>query len=238
MLPIGVVGKSKYQPVLIYGLIAINILVFIWELSVQAQGGTAFTTMLRAYALDVCKVGIEPLPVLALDSFRSMFLHGDMLHLLGNMLFLWVFGTKVEAYFGRWWFAAFYVTAGFAAMLGHIWFGGVACNLAGQTAFVIGASGAIAGVMGAFLFLYPAARVRTMVGLFKPFFWEMKLPAVLFLGYWFVLDLLKGVGWISSVGVAHWAHIGGFVAGVAIMFVATMFFKPAPKPDPFDYLDE
>jgi membrane associated rhomboid family serine protease len=238
MLPLGVVGKHKYRPIAVYVLVAINILVFIWELSVQAQGGTAFAAMLRAYALDVCKVGVEPLPVLALDNFRSMFLHADMLHLFGNMLFLWVFGKKVEEYFGRVWFAIFYIAAGCAATLGHILFGGISCALTGQTAFVIGASGAIAGVMGAFLFLYPAARVRTMVGLFKPFVWEAKLPAVVFLGYWFVLDFLQGVGWVSSDGVAHWAHIGGFVAGVAIMFVATMFFKPAPKPDPFEYLDE
>ncbi len=238
MLPLSVVGRSKYQPVLVYLLIAINILVFIWELSVQAKGGTAFTAFLRAYALDVCKVGVEPLPILALDNFRSMFLHADIMHLFGNMLFLWVFGKKVEEYFGRVWFAVFYIAAGSAATLGHVLFGGIACTLTGQTAFVIGASGAIAGVMGAFLFLYPGARVRTMVGLFKPFFWEMKLPAVIFLGYWFVLDFLQGVGWISSDGVAHWAHIGGFVAGVAIMFAATMFFKPAPQPDPFDYLDE
>lgn len=238
MLPIGVVGKSKYQPVLVYFLIAINTLVFIWELSVQSRGDAAFSSMLRAYALDVCKVGVEPLPTLALDSLRSMFLHGDMLHLFGNMLFLWVFGKKVEEYFGRRWFAAFYLAAGFAAALAHVLFGGVACNIAGQTAIVIGASGAIAGVMGAFLFLHPGARVRTLIGLFKPFFWEMKLPAVMFLGYWFVLDFLKGVGWISSIGVAHWAHIGGFVAGVVLVFIATMLFKPAPQADPFAYLDE
>jgi membrane associated rhomboid family serine protease len=239
VLPVGVVGKSKYQPYVVYALIAINMVVFIWELYVQSLGQNAFIGALRAYALNVCEVGVEPLPGLALDSLRSMFLHGDLLHLFGNMLFLWVFGGKVEEYFGRVPFLVFYLIVGHAAALGHVLFGGVVCLTSGSTAgLVIGASGAIAGVMGAFLFLHPGARVRTLIGLFRPFFWEMKLPAILFLGYWFILDVLKGIGWISSLGVAHWAHIGGFVAGFALVFVATLFWRPAPQADPFAYLDE
>ena len=238
MIPIGIVGKTKFKPYIVYALIFINVLVFVWELYVQSQGSTAFNKMLLAMALNVCSVGVEPLPVVALDSFRSMFLHGNELHLFGNMLFLYVFGSRVEEYFGRSRFLALYLVLGFIATAGHIFFSGAleSCSPS-KTSLVIGASGAIAGVMGAFLFLYPGARVRTLVGMFKPFFWEFKLPAVLFLGYWVVLDFMKGIGWISSIGVANWAHLAGFIGGVAASFVATLFI-PAPKVDPFDYLDD
>jgi hypothetical protein len=238
MLPIGVIGKSKYSPYVVYGLIVLNVIVFLWELSVNSQGTQAFNRMLAAMALNVCDVGIEPLPTIAVDSFRSMFLHGSLLHLLGNMWFLFVFGRRVEEYFGRVRFLTFYLAAGFFATAGHVFLSGAldACY-PGKPSIVIGASGAIAGVMGGFLFLHPGARVRTLVGLFKPFFWEMKLPAFLFLGYWFIMDFLNGIGWMPSIGIAHWAHIGGFVSGMAMVFVATLFM-PAPKQDPFEYLDE
>lgn len=238
MLPIGVVGKDKSVPYMTYLLIAVNVVVFIWELSVQSQGAEVLRARLTAYALDVCKVGVQPLPNLALDSFRTMFLHGSMGHLFGNMLFLWVFGRRVEAYFGSARFFFFFVLAGTFANIAHVLFGGVVCRTPQDVKIVIGASGAIAGVMGAFLFLYPGARVRTLIGFFKPFFWEVRLPAVMFLGYWFIYDLLQGIGWIYSFGVAHWAHIGGFVSGFVIVFAATILYKPAPQPEPFAHLDE
>lgn len=238
MLPVGVAGKSKYRPYMTYALIAVNVVVFIWELYINSLGRGSLSAMLGSIALNVCEVGVEPLPNLALDSFRSMFLHGSLGHLLGNMLFLYVFGRRVEEYYGRWPFLIVYLAGGTLANIAHILFGGVVCTLPGQRAIVIGASGAIAGVMGAFLFLYPAARVDTVIGLFQPLFWRARLPAVLFLVYWFVMDFLKGIGWIASSGIAHWAHIGGFVAGLLITFVAVMLYRPAPKPDPFEYLDD
>lgn len=237
MLPLGIVGRKKYRPYVTFGLIVVNILVFIWELSVNAQGPNALQGLFAGIAFDVCQVGVTPLPEMTLDAFRSMFLHGSIGHLIGNMLFLWVFGRQVEEYFGRVAYLVFYLIAGFAATAGHVIFGGIICDL-DQTAIVIGASGAIAGVMGGFLFLYPSAKVDTIIGFFSPLIWRARIPAVLYLGYWFIMDLLQGVGWIFSAGVAHWAHIGGFVSGFAIVFVAAMFFKPAPKPDPFSYLDE
>jgi membrane associated rhomboid family serine protease len=238
MLPIGVVGKSKYRPLLTYSLIAINVVIFIWELSVSKSGQAALMAMFRSYALNVCDVGVEPLSNIALDNLRSMFLHGSIAHLLGNMWFLWIFGRRVEEYFGRARYLIFYLIAGSVASAGHVFLSGALNScLPGQTSLVVGASGAISGVMGGFLLLHPGARVRTMIGLFPPFFWEMKLPAILFLGYWLVMELLKGVGWIPSIGVAHWAHIGGLVSGFGMAFLATLFV-PAPQPDPFEYLDE
>lgn len=238
MLPIGVVGKDKHRPYATYALIAINILVFIWQLSVQSQGVVVYQAKMGQIALNVCRVGIDPLPNLFLDSLRTMFLHGSLLHIIGNMLFLWVFGRRVESYFGGWRYLLFYIAAGSFASIAHVWLGGTVCRTANDIRIVVGASGAIAGVMGGFLFLYPTARVRTIIGFFKPLFWQVNLPAVIFLGYWFIMDLLQGIGWMGVGGnVAHWAHIGGFVSGLVMVFIATMFFKPAPKPDPFEYLD-
>lgn len=237
MLPIGIAGKRKFKPNMTIALILINIAVFIWELSVSSQGTTALMAMFKTYALDVCKVGVEPLPNIFLDNLRSMFLHGSMGHLFGNMLFLWVFGRRVEEYFGSSRYLMFYLVVGSIASLSHIIFGGIVCSLPTQTAIVVGASGAIAGVMGAFLFLYPGARVDAIIGFFRPLFWRAKVPAFLFLIYWFVMDFLQGIGWIASFGVAHWAHIGGFVGGLAIAFIATLFV-PAPAQDPFEYLDD
>ena len=237
MLPLGIVGRKKYRPYVTFGLIIVNILVFIWELSVNAQGPTALQTLFAGIAFDVCKVGTVALPEMTLDAFRSMFLHGSLGHLIGNMLFLWVFGRQVEAYFGRGPYLAFYIGAGFVATLGHAFLGGIVCDV-NDSSVLIGASGAIAGVMGSFLFLYPSARVDTIIGFFAPLIWRARIPALFYLAYWFLMDFLQGVGWIYSAGIAHWAHIGGFVAGFAVAFVATMLYKPAPKPDPFEYLDD
>lgn len=238
MLPIGIKGKTKYTPYATYGLIALNALVFLWELSVNAQGTNALQATLASLALNVCSVGVEPLPNILLDSFRSLFLHGSVGHLLGNMLFLYVFGRGVEEYFGARRFIGVYLLFGMFGNLSHILFGGVVCAFPNQSAIVIGASGAIAGVMGSFLFLYPGARVDTIVGIFRPFFWRTRIPAFFFLAYWFLMDLLMGIGWLFSAGVAHWAHIGGFVSGFLIAFIAGMFFKPAPQADPLAHLDD
>lgn len=237
MLPIGIAGKRKYRPIMTYGLIAINVVVFLWELSLGAQGQAVLANMFKSNALDVCKVGVDPLPNIALNSLRSIFLHGSMGHLLGNMLFLWVFAKRVEEYFGAWTFLGVYVALGMLANVAHIVFGGIVCSVSSQTAIVIGASGAIAGVMGAFLVLFPGARVDTIIGFFRPLFWRAKVPAFFFLGYWILMDVLHGIGWIYSAGVAHWAHIGGFVAGFAVAMLWTMF-KPAPQADPFEFLDD
>lgn len=237
MLPIGIRGKSQYTPSMTYALVAMNVLVFLWELSVNAQGPSALQATLSVLALNVCSVGVEPLPNLVLDSLRSLFLHGSLGHLLGNMLFLLVFGGRVEAYFGAWRFLLVYLLFGMMGNLAHVLFGGVVCRFPQQSSIIIGASGAIAGVMGAFLFLYPGARVDALIGVFRPFFWRARVPAFFFLLYWFAMDVLQGIGWIFSVGVAHWAHIGGFVVGFLVAFFAGMFYKPAPAVDPLEHLD-
>jgi membrane associated rhomboid family serine protease len=239
MMPLGVAGRSKYRPYVTFSLIAINVVVLFIMVIVGTRGEAALLAFAQRYALDVCKIGVEPVTNSLAKAFSSMFIHGGWVHLIGNMFMLWIFAPRVEGYFGHKRFFIFYVLVGMGAFVGHLLLGGTVCNLAiGNTGFVVGASGAIAGVMGAFLFLYPAARVRTALVLFgflpiKVFF----INAWIYLGIWFLLDFVKGVGWMHSQGVAHWAHIGGFLFGFAVAFVATMY-KPAPTVDAFAYLDD
>ncbi len=239
MMPLGVAGRSNYRPYVTFTLIAINALVLLVMVLVGTRGEAALLAFAQQYALDVCKIGVEPVTNSLAKAFASTFIHAGLLHLVGNMIMLWIFAPRVEGYFGHKRFFIFYMLVGMGAFVGHLLLGGTVCIPAlGNTSLVVGASGAIAGVMGAFLFLYPAARVRTVLVLFgflpiKTFF----INAWIYLGIWFLLDFVKGIGWMSSQGVAHWAHIGGFVFGFAVAFVATLY-KPAPTVSAFEYLDD
>ncbi len=147
-----------------------------------------------------------------LTLLTCVFLHGGWAHFLGNMWFLWIFGDNVEDRFGHLGYAAFYLGSGVLASLSHL------LTATGSAVPTIGASGAIAGVMGAYLFLYPRARVLTIVPIFV-IIQFMTIPAPVFLGLWFLLQLWQGaasLGDVASGGVAWWAHIGGFAVGFAI----------------------
>jgi membrane associated rhomboid family serine protease len=148
----------------------------------------------------------------------SMFLHGSWMHLLGNMWFLWLFGNNVEDSMGRLRFIAFYVLTGLAAAMGQV--------LTDPTSGIpmVGASGAISGVMGGYLILYPTVRVFTMVPL-GFFVTSMALPAWMMLGYWFLIQFVSGLVAFGGGmgGIAFWAHIGGFVAGVVLV---KLFVRP------------
>ncbi len=139
----------------------------------------------------------------------SMFLHGGWFHLIGNLWFLWIFGNNVEDAMGRVRFALFYLLAGAVAALAHVW------SEPTSLLPMVGASGAISGVMGAYLVLFPRARVRTLLVLVV-FFTVVDLPAFVVLLYWFVIQLFAGALGADS-GVAFWAHVGGFMAGVALV---------------------
>jgi len=141
----------------------------------------------------------------------SMFLHGSWMHLLGNMWFLWLFGNNIEDSMGRLRYVAFYLITGFAAACGQI------MANPGSIVPMVGASGAISGVMGAYLILYPRVKVYALVPIFI-FFTSIALPAWMMLGYWFFIQLASGFLSSSEMGgVAFWAHVGGFVAGVALI---------------------
>ncbi len=143
----------------------------------------------------------------------SMFLHGGWFHVLGNMLYLWIFGDNVEDRLGHFRYLIFYLLTGYVATLSHV----LLYPLSDVP--LIGASGAVAGILGAYLILYPRARVLTLVFIFV-FIQIVSIPAVVFLGIWFLLQLLSGIAGLSvqSVqGVAFWAHVGGFVAGMLLV---------------------
>jgi membrane associated rhomboid family serine protease len=195
-----------------YGLIAANFVVWFWELG--SRGGRV-----DHYAFYPCAVQ-GPCAVPARDhlvwpegAFTGMFMHASWLHILGNMLFLWIFGNNVEDVMGRIRFLVFYLASGYVAALAQTW---VTLHYAGtQAASVpnVGASGAIAGVLGAYLVLLPHARVVTLLFGFLP----LPISALLFLGFWFVFQLWQGGFSVthpqSGGGVAFAAHVGGFVFG-------------------------
>ena len=216
MIPLRDANPSRGVPIVTLALIALNCLVFFYELALPPAGleQLVFTfgmvpAKLMAFPTDPgVSFGDATLPFLT-----SMFLHGGWLHLIGNMWFLWIFGDNVEDYLGHVRFLLFYLLCGLAASVAHLAF-----NL-NSTIPTLGASGAIAGVLGAYLLLFPGARILTLVPVF--FVWLMELPAYVILIYWFALQLLQGTATLAESapggGVAWWAHVGGFVAGLILV---------------------
>ena len=197
-------------------LIALNVLAFIRELTLPAKVGRALVYTFGLvpaheqllFAKHGISVGQAILPL-----FTSMFLHGGWMHLLGNMLFLWVFGGAVEEALGHFQYLIFYLICGVGSALVHTLF-----NL-GSKVPTVGASGAISGVMGAFIVLFPKARVTTLIPALLLFF-TVRIPAFLMLGYWFLMQFFSGVaslGMADQGGVAWWAHVGGFVLGALLV---------------------
>ncbi len=227
MIPLKDLNPSRSTPVVTYTVLAVNIAVFLYQVQLQFAGGA------EAYTNFVTQMGLVPQALLSpsvwgampipapLTLLTSMFVHGDLFHLAGNMLYLWVFADNVEDAMGSARFVAFYAACGLGAA------GAQLLVMPESQVPMVGASGAIAGVLGAYMILYPSARVLTLVFLF--FFARMMyLPAVLLLGVWFVIQLLSAVG-SSGAGVAWFAHIGGFVVGVVLI---KAFAAPAQRPRP------
>lgn len=226
MIPLRDDVPSQTTPVINVTLIALNVLAFLYQLML----GPEINQFLRAFAVIPALYSrdavVAATPVdLAVPLFTSMFLHGGFMHLGGNMLYLWIFGDNVEDRMGHARYLVFYLLCGMAASAGHIW------SSPNSRVPSLGASGAIAGVLGAYFLLYPKARVVTLLPL--GFFTQLiQVPALFFLGFWFVQQFLYGLFSLNvqsaqSGGVAWWAHIGGFVAGVVLVWV---FKKPASRP--------
>ncbi len=216
MIPLRDANPSRSVPVVTLALIALNCLVFFYELALPPAG---LEQLVFTFGMVPAKVIAFPTnPSIGfLDAtvpfLTSMFLHAGWLHLIGNMWFLWIFGDNVEDYVGHLRFLLFYLLCGLAASVAHL-----VSNL-DSTIPTVGASGAIAGVLGAYLLLFPGARILTLVPAFLV--WVMELPAYIILLYWFVLQLLQGMA-ASAVaspggGVAWWAHVGGFAAGLVLV---------------------
>ena len=235
MIPLKDDAPRVGTPYINYTLLALNTLVFLFELSLGGQSGRNLEAFVFQFGVVPARItvvlfnhgyvpwdlmsqlGTRYVPTMSavLPIFTSMFLHGSWLHLIFNMWALWIFGDNVEDRLGHGWYLLFYLICGVAAALFHTLLN------AGSTVPTVGASGAIAGVMGAYFLLYPRARVLTLVPLFFVFF--MWLPAWIVLGFWFVVQFLSGAATSigshsgSSGGIAFWAHVGGFLAGMLLI---------------------
>jgi membrane associated rhomboid family serine protease len=213
MLPLADTAKQKRTPVVTMLLVAGNFCVFAWELGLGFdRGARAQASVIEAHALVAKRV------IAHWDSGQQwqtvlthMFLHGGWAHVIGNMWFLWIFGGNVEDRLGAVRYLLFYLLAGFAAAVAQVAFD------PSSAVPMLGASGAISGVLGAYLILFPAAWVWSLVPWVVP---VLPIPAVVFLVLWFVVQTLSGLGAMArgqTGGVAWWAHAGGFAAGVAMI---------------------
>jgi hypothetical protein len=217
MFPLRDENPSLTVPVVTRALIAINVVVFLYELTLGAGLNgfvAAFALVPRSFELALH--GLEPLSAAAIPLFSSLFLHGGWTHLIGNMWYLWIFGDNIEDRLGHVWFALFYLAGGVFAGLIHVF------TNAGSNLPTVGASGAIAAVLGAYAAAFPRARVITLLPLF-PVFPVVPVPALFLLGFWFLMQFASGtlaLGAGMSGGVAWWAHIGGFGFGYAVMALA------------------
>jgi membrane associated rhomboid family serine protease len=255
LIPLRDSNPTRHFPIVTVVIIALNVLVFAYEITrptatlpsypegipVQVSG---FDEVTAEWGFVPCEVqdtcdheNVTVLPAAGRSDvgyqvqvpdhpvwqtvFTAMFLHGGWLHIAGNMLFLWIFGNNVEDSMGRPRFVVFYLLCGVLATLTQ-WLTDVGSNVPN-----IGASGAIAGVLGGYLLLYPRAKVTTLLFLVVFFTW-LQIPAWVVLGFWFVLQLAdSSVGGAGGGGVAYFAHVGGFVAGLALIRV---FAKQMPRP--------
>lgn len=214
MIPISDEGVRRHRfPFVNILLVALNAVVFIYEITLDDRELMRFVTAYGVVPVelttgrDLPPVGFgEPW----MNMFSSMFIHGGWIHFGSNMLYLWVFGDNVEDTFTHLGYLPFYLLAGVAAALAQTYADPASATPA------IGASGAIAGVLGAYLVLHPTARVNTLL-IFGIFIHIRPLPAVLVLGFWGLMQIFSGVASIGApVGVAYWAHVGGFITGIII----------------------
>jgi membrane associated rhomboid family serine protease len=215
MLPLRDVIPSRTPPYITVTIIILNVVAWIYEISMPREQLEVFLQIF----------GVVPAAFIPSTLFTSMFLHGGWSHIIGNMWYLWIFGDNVEDRLGHVRFVIFYLLCGIVAAFGQILID------PGSTLPTIGASGAIAGVMGAYFVLYPHSRVLTLIPLI--IFWEIiELPAILLLGFWFLMQLFSAgaIAVTSSTGgggVAFMAHVAGFVMGMVAVFA----FRKKRQPD-------
>lgn len=206
MFPIRDHNPSQRTPFVVYALIAVNVLIFLLQLPYMADE--------RALAGFWADRALYPVLVTEHGRYTgivtSMFLHAGWMHIIGNMLFLWIFGDNLEDQMGHVGFLVFYLASGVAAALAHIY------SAPGSGVPTVGASGAIAGVMGGYLLMFPRARVDIVV-IIVIFIRILTVPAWIMLGLWFAIQVFSGVSMpVDGGGVAFWAHAGGFVAGLVL----------------------
>jgi membrane associated rhomboid family serine protease len=226
MIPLKDDVPSETVPYMTIGLVGLNMLVFLYQASIGMGGDPkAAEAFVFEFGATPCRItgacpvpGDFPSPIATI--FTSMFLHGGLLHVGGNMLYLWIFGDNVEDTLGHWRFAVLYLIAGVAAAFTQI------ATSPRSSVPMIGASGAVSGVLGSYILLFPHANVHMLV-VFGFFARIVRWPAMIVLGFWIVIQFLSGMLTFSSAawgggeagGTAWFAHIGGFLAGMALLFL-------------------
>ena len=229
MIPLHDKNPTEITPFFTIGLILINVAVFVYQISL-GEHGQRLVVEFGAIPWELTHFSNHPDSVVvppALSILSSMFLHGGFMHIGGNMLYLWIFGNNIEDAMGHGRFIAFYLICGLIAAAGHVFSG------PNSLVPMIGASGAISGVLGAYLILYPHARVTTLI-ILGWFIRLTEIPAIVLLGFWFLLQLVNSM--MTSTeggGVAWYAHIGGFLAGMILV----SFFKRRRKRRRKRYVD-
>ncbi|MGD2200712.1 MAG: rhomboid family intramembrane serine protease [Candidatus Bathyarchaeota archaeon] len=202
MFPLGDENPTRIRPIINWTIILVSTAIFLWQIT---PGYPHFIDTLYTY-------GVTPTQILRGQNTHTLitniFLHGSWPHLIGNMLFLWIFGDNIEDCCGHLRYLTFYITTGITAAI--LW-----TFTATQSPYpAVGASGAISGVLGAYFVLFPTAKIRTLMGI--GLLWRViKLPAYTMIGLWFAYQLILAT-FLRDTGVAYWAHIGGFIAGIAI----------------------
>jgi membrane associated rhomboid family serine protease len=215
LIPLRDTIPTRTFPAVTILLIALNVVVFLYQVSLGRENA-ALVAALGAVPAQFTGAAAHAAPVVPplLSLFSSMFLHGGFLHLAGNMVFLWIFGNNVEDSTGHLRFLVFYLLCGILAAGAHI------ATHPDSRLPMIGASGAVSGVLGAYFLLYPRSRIVTLV--FLGFFAQtVTIPAFFFLGFWFLMQFLSGAADIAgqAAGVAWFAHVGGFAAGMVLLLV-------------------
>ena len=220
MIPLKDLTPRRSFPFMTLLLIAANVVVFFYQISLPAK---AADTLVRTYGVVPVRIQYAlagthhvTLAHALVPLFTCMFLHGGWLHIIGNMWFLWIFGANVEDRFGSFVYLIFYIFCGLGSGVSQVLFSW------GSSIPSIGASGAISGVLGAYAVFFPSSRILTLVPLFIIWFMA-RIPAIVFIGLWFAVQFLSGLGSLGAVnagGVAWWAHVGGFALGAIIALAA------------------
>ncbi len=206
-------NPTRTVPFVTMAIIALNILVFMFQLTAQSDSKTVLFAFGAIPHNLISHDSIQPIPAW-MTLFTSMFMHGGFFHIFGNMLYLWIFGNNIEDVLGHGKFVIFYLFCGIIAALSHT------ITNPSSTIPMVGASGAVSGVLGAYLILYPHARIHTII--FLGFFVQtVRIPALIVIGFWAIIQVVNGLvaSGVNQGGVAWFAHVGGFLSGLFIILL-------------------
>jgi rhomboid family protein len=236
LYPERIVGRTQYRPYISFFITITSVFVFFYLMIYAFFSGVTLEEIYINYALNICQVGVQPLGETLIDGVRSLFLHMSFVHLTANIVIFYVFSSRIEQHLGHWKFLAFYLIAGFAGHFSEVLLVSYNCQ---DPVYMVGSTGAISGIMGAFLFLFPAVRIHSkFVVIPARLEYRIKVPAYVYLLYWFLMQFFYEVGSVAPKINVHWGHIGGFIAGLAMIFVISFFIPPPKTPSFAPELDD